>query len=128
MPPIVFEVITRVSADDQVAFDKLTEEMNAAASGVGRASSIDVTAVEPKQADIAARKISVAFANDADLASWLASPEHARFVTRLGTMLVDRYETQVRTGMESWGFQPPAFVRQNAGSQLSLHLSGCFLC
>ena len=110
MAPVIFEVRLRVSADHDVAFDKLIEDMNAAASRVGRASSIGVTTVEG-QSGVAARLISVTFSNNADLASWLASTEHATFVTRVEPMLVDRYQTTVRTGMESWvpspGVRPP---------------------
>ena len=111
MRPIVFEVHARVSADHTLAFDKLIEDMNTVASNVGRASSVEVVAAEAGRSDMAARGISVTFADDADLANWLASTEHARFVTRLESMLVGPPRTQVRTGMEPWvppsGARPP---------------------
>ena len=84
MAPVIFEVRLRVSADHAVAFDRLIEDMNAAATRVGGASLIEVTTAEG-QSDVAARRISVTFANSADLASWLASTEHASFVTRTPT-------------------------------------------
>lgn len=106
----MFEVTARVAPGREDAFDELTEEMSATARTVGRALSIDVTRASGA-AGLAERHVAVAFASDADLAGWLASPEHAAFISRLGDTLAGRYETRVATGMEGWvptpGARPP---------------------
>ena len=54
MAPVIFAVRLRVSADHVVAFDRLIDDMNAAATGVGRATSIEVATAED-HSDVAAR-------------------------------------------------------------------------
>ncbi len=99
--PIVFDVTAHIAPEQETAFDRLTSEMNGSARAVGRAVSIDVTKSDGQDGAVE-RRISVAFASDDDLASWLASPEHAGFISRLKSMLVEPYATRVRTGMEGW--------------------------